>query len=274
MNKAPLSLIKEYSINPSKRLGQNFLIDDNISSKIIEYCGDLTDKVVLEIGAGMGALTKQLADSNAKLVFALEYDKKCIAALQELAKFYPEKLHIISANALKFDENTLAKNNKISLISNLPYNISTVLMFKWLKKIYLFDRLTLMFQKEVAERIVSKPNNKSYGILSVLIQYLCDTSILFNVSPKSFYPEPKVDSSVITVAPKKDIIERLKLYDQLKTVCETLFNQRRKMIRSSLKKLVNNTDDILNKFHLEGTLRPENLSISDFVRLTQIIYNK
>ena len=265
------TLIKNYNIRPSKRLGQNFLIDSNIASKIIKEGGDLTGRSVVEIGSGMGSLTRCLLKSNAETIYAVEYDKKCLAYLNDLQEFYPKKLEIIAGDALKIDEHHIAQDRKILLISNLPYNISAVLLLKWLKEIYLFDNLVLMFQKEVAERIISKPNNKSYGIISILTQYLCDVRLSFYVPPTAFFPAPKVESSIIVIRPKADAKERLKLYDKLQIICKTLFNQRRKMIRTTLKKVTSDSEHILHDLNLDERLRPENLTVEDFVRIAKIV---
>jgi 16S rRNA (adenine1518-N6/adenine1519-N6)-dimethyltransferase len=263
------TLIKNYNIHPSKRLGQNFLIDSNIASKIIKEAGDLTGRVVVEIGSGMGSLTRCLLKSSAETVYAVEYDRKCLAYLGDLKEVYSKKLEVVAEDALKLDEHRFAQDKKILLISNLPYNISAVLLLKWLKKIYLFDSIVLMFQKEVAERIIAKPNSKTYGIISVLAQYLCDVRVAFHVPPTAFFPAPKIESSIIAIKPKSDAEERLKLYDKLQFICKTLFNQRRKMIRTTLKKVTNNVGDMLCSLDLDECLRPENLTVEDFVRMAK-----
>lgn len=262
-----IELIKRYNPIASKRLGQNFLIDDNTARKIVYYAGNLRNKTVVEIGPGIGALTRLLLQTDAKELIAVEYDRNFIPVLDELSALFPGKMRILNADALQIKEEELTEGQKITLVSNLPYNISIILLLKWLKKINLFERLVLMFQKEVAERLLAERNTKSYGVTTVLTQYLCDVSLAFDIGPKVFSPEPNVDSAVVVITPKKNVDELMLLYPKLREVCNTLFNHRRKMIRNTLKTLTTDVEELCNKSALNPTLRPEDLSIEDFTRL-------
>ena len=264
-----VQLLKIYNPSPSKRLGQNFLIDDNIARKIVECAGNLKDKNTVEIGPGLGALSRIILKSEPKYYTAVEYDTNFLPILEHLSSLFQNKMNIINMDALKMNEGICVKDSdKITLISNLPYNISVILLLKWLKNIELFERFVLMFQKEVAERITAKPHTKAYGAVSVFTQYLCDVSLIFEVSKKAFWPEPNVDSAVIIVKPKTNAVNLLTLYPKLREVCNVLFNHRRKMIRNTLKFLTEDVENICEIAKLDPMLRPENLSIKDFVRLT------
>lgn len=279
--------LKKYNIKPSKKFGQNFLVDENISYKIVSQLDRVIDRssddndkkhlIVLEVGPGMGSLTEVLLCSDVaasiEKVLAVEIDRKCLRYLGDLQELHSPKLEVIPEDALKIDEKKLMQlhgiDRKFTIISNLPYNISTVLLTKWLRISYLLHGMVLMFQKEVASRIVASPHNKSYGVLSILSQYLCKTRIAFHISPESFFPSPSVDSSIVLLTPREDVLERLELYDQLKFVCNSLFNQRRKTINNTLKKISNSHEQLLDKLKLDPKLRPENLSVSDFVNITK-----
>lgn len=256
------------NVNPKKYLGQHFLIDENVSKKIVNSVDFSRYNKIIEIGPGRGALTKYIIDQGEKLSL-VEIDNDSVNYLKET--FYDQDLDIIEKDFLKLKfENEFHGFNKILIFGNFPYNISSQIIFKILDNSKVIDGLTGMFQKEVAERIVSKPNNKNYGILSVKTQLYYDVEILFDISPNVFFPKPKVKSSIIKMVKKvnPNLNCNLKLLD---TIIKLSFQQRRKKIRNSLKKL-----DI-NKNIIEDSIfdhRPEQLSVNDFVRLTQKISNE
>ena len=256
------------NVSPKKFLGQHFLIDENISKKIVNsFSLNEFDKIV-EIGPGKGALTKYLFKFSDKLIL-IEYDTESVEFIK--SSFKKHNPNIIKQDILKYNlKDVLTQTSKNLIIGNFPYNISSQIIFKILENYLLVDNLIGMFQKEVAERIISKPNSKEYGIISVKTQLLYDVKILFDVSPNVFFPKPKVNSSVISMTRKKNININfdLKLFDKL---VKLSFQQRRKKIKNSLKKL-----DIKENI-LEDTifgLRPEQLSVNDFIRLTQKISNE
>lgn len=268
MQKLPTvaEFVKKYDLTPKKSLGQNFLFDQSLTDKIVKYAGNLEGKTVIEIGPGPGALTRSILDTKPKKLILIEQDQRFFSIYNELKTYYPnQEIIIINEDALKVDYTKLV-DNKAKIIANLPYNISTVLLFKWLDYTNLFESMTLMFQKEVAERIIAKTNDEAFGKISVMAQMLCDTEYNFTISPKAFYPPPKIYSSVITLIPRNKLLydtDLLKLSD----LCQTLFSQRRKMLRKSLKSLTNNAESLLEELAIDPTLRPENLSIEDFCKI-------
>lgn len=262
-------IIKKYNLQTKKSFGQNFLLDSNLTDKIVKCAGDLKNFEVLEIGAGAGGLTQSILKAGAKKVVAIEFDERCVNALKNEMKEYGNRFELIQADAIKIKETDYLKP-KFKVIANLPYNIGTVLLFKWLKELENFESLTLMFQKEVAERITAKPNTKQYGRLSVMTQFVCDVKKHFDVNPKAFTPPPKVTSSVISLYPRKPIMDDVDM-EKLSLVCKTLFGQRRKIIRTTLKKLVKNVDEFLSELKIEGGRRPEQLSLIEFGRIAERI---
>ena len=269
-------VILKYNLEAKKSLGQNFLHDLNLTSKIALLSGSIENSTILEIGAGPGALTRGLLASGAKKVIALERDKRCIPALMDIADYYDGKLEILERDALKFDLNEIKDLGSLKIISNLPYNIGTELLVKWLTPIIWppkWEDMTLMFQKEVADRIVAIPGTKAYGRLSILTQWRCDANIRMTVSPDAFRPKPKVQSAVVSIK----ALNTPKFYAK-QTILEKLvkagFGQRRKMIRSSLKSFDVNINTYLQNVDLKPTLRAENLTVSDWCRLAEQIEKK
>ena len=269
-------VIIKYNLDAKKSLGQNFLHDLNLTSKIALLSGSIENSTILEIGAGPGALTRGLLASGAKKVIALERDKRCIPALMDIADYYDGKLEILERDALKFDLNEIKDLGSLKIISNLPYNIGTELLVKWLTPIIWppkWEDMTLMFQKEVADRIVAIPGTKAYGRLSILTQWRCDANIRMTVSPDAFRPKPKVESAVVSIK----ALNTPKFYAK-QTILEKLvkagFGQRRKMIRSSLKSFDVNINTHLQNVDLKPTLRAENLTVSDWCRLAEQIEKK
>jgi 16S rRNA (adenine1518-N6/adenine1519-N6)-dimethyltransferase len=266
--------VQKYNITPQKKLGQNFLTDQNIIKKIASTVKDIQNKHILEIGPGVASLSRELLLQNPKQFTCLEYDKRCIVFLKEqLLPQFPE-MNILHADALDFNEELLVQNGqKLTIVANLPYNIASTLLIKWLEKIHLFDELILMFQKEVAERICATAGTKKYGILSVLSQYLCDCRIAFDIAPTCFFPAPKVESSIVVLRPKQNSENLTPLFLDFKSRVKTLFNMRRKTIFNNLKQIAGDPTSILQEANIDPSLRPENLSITDFVTLTNLLKN-
>jgi 16S rRNA (adenine1518-N6/adenine1519-N6)-dimethyltransferase len=226
-------VIRRHGLSARKSLGQHFLLDSNLTHRIARAAGDLTDSDVIEVGPGPGGLTRALLAVGARKVFAVERDVRCIAALRELADAYPGRLEIIAGDALEIDGSTLGARPR-RIVANLPYNIATVLLIAWLRRADAFDGFTLMFQKEVAERIAAKPRTKAYGRLAVMAQWLCVVKLEFNLDRRAFTPPPKVSSSVVTLMPRPEPLAPATWRD-METVTAAAFNQRRKMLRASLR---------------------------------------
>jgi 16S rRNA (adenine1518-N6/adenine1519-N6)-dimethyltransferase len=256
--------IKKFGLLPKKNLGQNFLLDQNITDKIVRCAGGISNQDILEIGPGPGGLTRSILFTKPNKLTVIEQDFRCIAALEELNNLYPQ-LIIINDDALKIKEEDVIKQ-KTKIIANLPYNIGTALLLKWLDNIGLWQDFTLMFQKEVADRILAKPCTKDYGRLSVICQLLCDIEWHFDLRPEAFYPPPKVTSSVISLYPKQHQVSK-EIYDAVQIICKILFNQRRKMLRATMKQLHPDLDGLIDKTEILLTQRPEELSVDQFVSL-------
>ena len=256
------------NVKPKKFLGQHFLIDENISKKIIESIDFTKHNKVIEVGPGKGALTKYLLKIK-DILTLVEIDKESIFFLKN--EFINENLEILEKDFLKVKiEETYPSLSRILIIGNFPYNISSQILFKAIENYSSISSLVGMFQKEVAERIVSKHNSKKYGILSVKTQLFYDVKILFNVSPNVFFPKPKVDSAVISLTRKENLNLNCNI-NLLDKVIKLSFQQRRKKIKNSLKRL-DIQDNILEDSIFE--LRPEQLSVQEFVKLTQKISNE
>ncbi|MCK0069887.1 16S rRNA (adenine(1518)-N(6)/adenine(1519)-N(6))-dimethyltransferase RsmA [Kordiimonas laminariae] len=268
-------VINEFDLRAKKSFGQNFLLDLNLTGKIARIAGDLSDSVIYEVGPGPGGLTRGLLANGAKRVVAVEMDKRCLPALAEVSAAYDGALKVIEGDAMEMDEFALLapKGGEIARIaSNLPYNVGTLLFIKWLtvdewKPWY--ASLTLMFQKEVAERIVAQPNTKAYGRLSVLAQWRGKVKIAMNVPAAAFTPPPKVASAIIHFEPTESMDSTVKLA-HLEKVVEKAFGQRRKMLRASMKGLDVDAAELLNAADIEETRRAETVSVEEFVRLARI----
>lgn len=263
-------IVQHYGINAEKKLGQNFLFDLNLTSRIARAAGSLKDVTVIEIGPGPGALTRSLLMAEAKQVIAVDMDERCINALEDyLVPVADGRLKLIKGDALAINENDLT-DDKIKIIANLPYNVATPLLFKWLDNISRFESLALMFQKEVAERICAAPGSKDYGRMAVMAQWLCYVDKVFDISPKAFFPPPKVTSSVVSIVPRKEPLAKADK-KQLEKLCKTVFNQRRKMLRKSLQPIIPNPEAVLEDIGVSPQERPENLTIEEFCRLANIV---
>jgi len=262
-------VIARHDIAPKKSLGQNFLLDLNLTARIARSAGDLTGATVIEVGPGPGGLTRALIAEGAARVVAIERDERCIAALGEIADRHPGRLTIVSADALAIDMAGLARGRTL-VVANLPYNIATPLLVGWLRTEPWppwFQSLTLMFQREVAERIVAGPGSKTYGRLSVLAGWRSTAEILFDVPARAFTPPPKVTSSVVHFIPRQTplacdpaVLER---------VVAAAFGQRRKMLRQSLKTLGLDPLALLAAAGIEETRRAEEIDVAGFVALAR-----
>jgi len=258
-------VISRYGLAAHKSLGQHFLLDANLTDRIARAAGDLQGRRVIEVGPGPGGLTRSLLKNGAGLVYAIEKDQRCIDALHDLARAFPGRLEIVNADAMKLDLASLI-STPVRVIANLPYNVSTLLLIKWLRQLDRIDSMTLMFQKEVAERITAVPSTKAYGRLSVMVQWLCEVKFEFSVDKRAFTPPPKVMSSVLTMTPRARPLAAAD-WDKMEQVVAAAFNQRRKMLRSSLKKY----DLDLTGLGIEPTARAEELSIEEFCTLARAI---
>lgn len=266
-------VINAHGLIADKKFGQNFLLDSNITDKIARHadkaCGGFADKNVIEIGPGPGGLTRSLLKAGAKSVTAVEFDPRAVGVLQDLKKVAQGRLEIIEADALQTDLKSLVDGPRV-VVANLPYNIATPLLLGWLKQLRedasSYDALILMFQKEVAQRIVAQVGDKAYGRLAVMSNWICSTKKLFDLSPAAFTPPPKVTSSVVQFVPKILDADAPRFGD-VEAVTAAAFGQRRKMIRSSLKDYV----DAVDACGLNSELRAENLSGEAFISLAQKI---
>jgi 16S rRNA (adenine1518-N6/adenine1519-N6)-dimethyltransferase len=269
----PLSdVIRRHGLSAKKSLGQNFLLDLNLLARIARTADPLRGATVVEIGPGPGGLTRALLSLGAQRVIAIERDQRAMAALDEIAARYPGRLEIIAGDALAFDIAAHLGGNRARVVANLPYNIATALLVSWLTAEPWppwYDALVLMFQREVAERIVAKVGDKAYGRLAVLTGWRAQAKILFDVAPSAFVPQPLVTSSVVRLIPRA---EPLACDAQaLQRVTEAGFGQRRKMLRQSLKSLGVDTIVLLAEAHIEPTARAEEIPVEGFVALARIL---
>jgi 16S rRNA (adenine1518-N6/adenine1519-N6)-dimethyltransferase len=261
-------VIARYELGAKKSLGQNFLFDLNLTRRIARSAEPLAGFTIVEIGPGPGGLTRALLVEGASRVVAIERDERTLPALAEIAAAYPGKLSIIAEDALKVNWGQVI-SGPAKIVANLPYNIATVLLTGWLTEGAWppwFSSLTLMFQKEVAERIVARPGGKDYGRLSVLCQYRCDVKKLFDVNRSAFTPAPKVTSSIVQLVPKPAVGCDV---GDLEKLTASAFGQRRKMLRSSLKGVFNDPVTALGELGINPELRAEQLQVTDFVRLAK-----
>jgi 16S rRNA (adenine1518-N6/adenine1519-N6)-dimethyltransferase len=265
-------VIRAHDLVAKKQLGQNFLLDLNLTAKIARSAGDLTGCDVLEVGPGPGGLTRGLLAEGARRVVAVEKDARCLPALAEIAAAYPGRLEVLHGDALDLD---LARHltAPVKIVANLPYNVGTELLIRWLSPPVwppMWSSLTLMFQKEVAERIVAKPRGDHYGRLALLAQWRCNAAIVMTLPPEAFTPAPKVHSAVVhlTALP----VPRFPCdFNVLQRVTAMAFNQRRKMLRSSLKALKPGIDAILEGVGIPPTARAEEIALEQFCALARAV---
>ena len=253
-------------LKAKKSLGQNFLFDKNILNIIIN-CADIKDKNILEIGPGTGNLTTEIIKRKPKNFFLIEKDKDLLLLLKEK---YSEKITYINKDVLNIDETVLSKE-KLTVFGNLPYNISTEILTKWIlnlnSKIW-FDKLILMFQKEVADRIISKFNTSSYGRLSIICNWILNIEKIIDIKPNSFWPKPKVDSSLLVFTPKKKFF-KLKTPKTIELVTRIFFNQKRKKIKKPFNQLFEDANLIAKKLNINLDLRPQNLNHQDYYSIAK-----
>ena len=265
-------VIATHELRAKKSLGQNFLLDLNLTAKIARAAGDLSGCDVLEVGPGPGGLTRGLLAEGARRVLAVEKDSRCLPALAEIAAAYPERLEVINGDALEVDVSAHL-TPPIRVVANLPYNVGTELLVRWLTPAVwppAWDSLTLMFQKEVAERIVAQPGSKAYGRLAILAQWRCEARIVMTLPPEAFNPPPKIHSAVVHLN-KLDAPRYPADAAVLSRVVAAAFNQRRKMLRASLKGQAPDIEDRIRAAGLEPTLRAEQVSIEGFCALAREI---
>jgi 16S rRNA (adenine1518-N6/adenine1519-N6)-dimethyltransferase len=262
-------VVRTHGLMAKKSLGQNFLFDLNLTSRIARSAGSLEDATVIEVGPGPGGLTRAILAAGARKVIAIERDARCMPVLAEIAARYPGRLEVIEADALEFDPTPLIGEGQVRIISNLPYNVGTALLTGWLTVEAWppwWDSLTLMFQREVAERIVADENDpKDYGRLGVLCGWRTEAQILFDVPPSAFVPPPKITSSIVQLTPKPAPLPcRI---GALEAVTRAAFGQRRKMLRQSLKSIAPEPAAIIAAAGLEETIRAENVPVEGYVAL-------
>jgi len=265
-------VIRRHGLSAKRSLGQNFLLDLNLTGRIARAAGPLDGVTVVEIGPGPGGLTRALLAEGAHKIIAVERDVRAIAALSEITARYPARLIIVAADALAFSPTPLLDHQTARIVANLPYNIATALLVSWLTTEPWppwFDRLVLMFQREVAERIVAVSGSKAYGRLSVLAGWRCQARILFDINPSAFVPPPKVTSSLVELIPRSRPLacnRRL-----LERVTEAAFGQRRKMLRQSLRSLGAEPLPLLAAAGIEPTARAEDIAVEGFVALARTL---
>jgi len=266
-------VIAQHGLDADKSLGQHFLLDLNLCARIVRTAGDVTTGTTIEIGPGPGGLTRALLDAGASVV-AVEKDSRCQTLLADLAAAHDGRLTVLQADAMRVDCGALGTAPR-RIVANLPYNVATELMLQWLAQIDKFESLTLMFQKEVAERLAAEPGTKAYGRLSIMTQWLCDVSLAFDINPRAFTPPPKVDSTVVSLVPRAQPLAAANRAT-LERVTAAAFGQRRKMLRQSLKTLAASTGfadgtALCEAAQIEPTARAENLSVQEFCALANVV---
>jgi 16S rRNA (adenine1518-N6/adenine1519-N6)-dimethyltransferase len=267
-------VIREHALSARKSLGQNFLLDLNLTARIARAAGPLEEATVVEIGPGPGGLTRALLAMGARHVIAVERDTRAIPALEAIARRYPGRLEIVCTDAQAFDPRPYLGSTKARIVANLPYNIATALLVGWLSIEPWppwYDMMVLMFQREVAERIVARENDEAYGRLGVLANWRAETRILFDISPAAFVPQPKVTSSLVRLVPRP----RPEACDRrlLEQVAAAAFGQRRKMLRQSLKSLPADPARLVAAARIDPTRRAETVPLSGFVAMARELAN-
>lgn len=262
-------VIAAHGLSARRSLGQNFLLDLNITRRIARAAGPLDHATVLEIGPGPGGLTRALLEEGAATVIAVERDDRCLAALEQVAAVAGGRLQVVAGDALTVDIAALgAKHGKLRVVANLPYNISTPLLIGWLRQLSLFDRFVLMFQSEVADRLAAPPGSKAYGRLSVAAQWRCGVRPLFTLPPRAFTPAPKVASTVVKLTPRDRPLAQADP-DILEEVVAAAFGQRRKMLRAALKGVFADPQAVLTAAGIAPQARAETVSIEGFCALAR-----
>jgi 16S rRNA (adenine1518-N6/adenine1519-N6)-dimethyltransferase len=263
-------VIKQHALSARKSLGQNFLLDLNLTARIARAAAPLEDATIIEVGPGPGGLTRALLALGARRVIAVERDERALGPLDEISRRYPGRLEIVSGDAATFDPRPLLAGERAKIVANLPYNIATSLLIDWLSIEPWppwYDMMVLMFQREVAQRIVAREDDEAYGRLAVLSNWRAETKILFDISPAAFVPQPKVTSSVVRLVPRAapEPCDR-KVLEQ---VAAAAFGQRRKMLRQSLKSLGADPARLAAAAHVDSTRRAETIPVSGFVAMAR-----
>ncbi|MBM7482167.1 MULTISPECIES: 16S rRNA (adenine(1518)-N(6)/adenine(1519)-N(6))-dimethyltransferase RsmA [Bradyrhizobium] len=267
-------VIRQHALSARKSLGQNFLLDLNLTARIARAAAPLEDSTIIEIGPGPGGLTRALLALGARRVIAIEHDERAIPALQDIAARYPGRLEIVHGDAMTFDPRPLLSGERAKIVANLPYNIATHLLVGWLTTEPWppwYEMMVLMFQREVGERIVAREDEEAFGRLGVLANWRCETKILFDIAPSAFVPPPKVTSSVVRLIPRETPLAcDRKLLEQ---VAAAAFGQRRKMLRQSLKALGADPARLAAAAGVDATRRAETVPISGFVAMARELAN-
>ena len=268
---APLPPLREviarHGLSARRSLGQHFLLDPALAARIARAAGPLAGRHVIEVGAGPGGLTRALLASEAESILAIEVDPRAVGALEELAAHAPGRLRILAADARTLDLAALVPPPR-QIIANLPYNIGTSLLIGWLHQADAFEQMTLMFQEEVAQRIIAAPSSAAYGRLSVLAQFLCDVRLVLRLSPQAFVPPPKVSSAVVQLRPRRPLPDA-RLREALERLTAAAFGQRRKMLRRTLAPL--GGEALLARAGISGERRAESLSVGEFAQLAALL---
>lgn len=264
------AVIARHDLRAKKQLGQNFLLDLNLTRRIARAAKPFAGVTLYEVGPGPGGLTRGLLMEGAERIVAVERDARAIPALQEIAAAYPGRLEVAETDALSADERALTGPCPVKIVANLPYNVGTALLVKWLTGPWppFWQSLTLMFQREVAERLAAQPGSKAYGRLSILAQWRSVPRILFNVPAAAFTPPPKIMSTVVQIVPGEPADPQV-AQSALERVTEAAFAQRRKMLRAALKTLTPAPDSLLAAAGLDPTARAEDIDVAGFCRLAR-----
>ena len=266
-------VIRDLGLQARRSLGQNFLLDFNLTRRIARAGAPLAEATIVEVGPGPGGLTRALLLEGAKRVIAIEKDARCLPALAAIAARYPRRLEVIGADAMDIDYASLPLQRPARIVANLPYGVATPLLIGWLKTSPWppwFDRLVLMFQREVALRIVAKPGGKDYGRLSVLTQWRTTPRLLFGIPAAAFTPRPKVESAVVEFVPRERPDPSCDV-QALERVTAAAFGQRRKMLRSSLRQLTPDSEALLGPLGIDPKARAEELQVADFCRIANAL---
>lgn len=261
-------VIARFGLSARKSLGQHFLLDANLTARIARAAGDLAQGTTIEIGPGPGGLTRALLQAGAREVVAVERDERAVAALRELAEAFPGRLRILHDDALTVDAAALGAAPR-RIVANLPYNIATPLLLAWLHQAGAFESMTLMFQKEVVDRLAAAPGSNAFGRLSVITQWLCRVEPLFNIDRRAFTPPPKVTSTVVRLTPRPRPLCEAR-FETLERVTAAVFGQRRKMLRTSVKQL-GDAAALLDAAGIAPQARPETLDIPAFCALARAL---
>jgi len=259
-------VIARHGLDARRSLGQHFLLDSNLTARIVRLAGDLSGRHVIEIGPGPGGLTRALLASDAASVTTIEIDPRAVAAIEELVPGAHGRLRVVAADALDVDLASIADSPR-QVVANLPYNIASPLLVRWLRHAAAFEKLTLMFQQEVAERICAPPGTGEYGRLSVLVQWTCEASIVLRIPPMAFVPPPKVWSAVLRLVPRAEQPDAA-LFARMERLTAAAFGQRRKMLRGALKEL--GGEPLLRAARIAPERRAETLTVRDFENLARV----